>query len=72
MSQYIPQEKLHDHLYNCYETIMMTLGTLQGRFHAQMKHNAGLELEVDQDKVDNVPFKLEMSNLATNLTSWAK
>jgi hypothetical protein len=45
---------------------------LQGRFRTQMKHNAGLGFEVGHDKVNNVPFKLEMSNLATTLTSWAK
>jgi hypothetical protein len=72
MAQFIAREKLRGRRYNRYETTMMTLETLQGRFRTQMKHNAGLEFEVGHDKVNNVPFKLEMSNLATTLTSWAK
>jgi hypothetical protein len=40
----------------------MTIETFQRRFRTQMKHNAGHEFEVGCDKVDNVPFKLEMSN----------
>jgi hypothetical protein len=51
---------------------MMTLETLQGRFRAQMKHKAGLLFETGHDKVDAIPLKLAMSNLATTLTSWAK
>jgi hypothetical protein len=72
MSQYITRAKLRGWLYNRYETLMMTLETLQGRYRVQMKHNAGLEFETGHNKVNIVPFKLEMSNLTTTLTSWAK
>jgi hypothetical protein len=37
-----------------------------------MKHKAGLLFEVGHNKVNDIPFKLTMSNLATTLTSWAK
>jgi hypothetical protein len=72
MSQYIAREKLCGRLYNRYETLMMTLETLQGRFLVPMKHNAGLEFEAGHNKVNLLPFKLEISNIATTLTLWAK
>jgi hypothetical protein len=72
MSQYIAWEKLRGWLYTRYETLMMTLETLQGRFRVQIKHTAGLEFEARHNKLNIVPFKLEMSNLATTLISWAK
>lgn len=52
--------------------MMILLKTLQGRFQSQMKHMAGLEFKVGRDKVDNIPFKLAMSNIATTLTLWVK
>jgi hypothetical protein len=72
MTQFLAREKLRSRLYTKYEALMMTLETLQGRFRAQMKHKDGLLFETGHDKVDAIPFKLAMSNLATTLTSWAK
>jgi hypothetical protein len=72
MTQYLASEKLRRRLYTKYETLMMTLETLQARFRAPMKHNAGLLFESGHDHTDNTPFKLAMRNLATTLTSWAK
>jgi hypothetical protein len=72
MMQYLSREELRGRTYTKYEAIMMTLETLQGRFQSQMKHMAGLEFEVRHDKLDNIPFKLDMSNIAIALTSWAK
>jgi hypothetical protein len=37
-----------------------------------MKHTVGLLFEVGHNKLDNIPFKVSISNLATTLTSWAK
>jgi hypothetical protein len=51
---------------------MMTLEYLQARFRSQMKHKAGLLFEVGHNKVNDTPFKLTMSNIATTPTSWAK
>jgi predicted nucleic acid-binding protein len=72
MTQYLAIEKLRRRLYTKYETLMMTLETLQARFRAPMKHNAGLLFESSHDHTDNILFKFAMSNLATTLTSWAK
>jgi hypothetical protein len=72
MTQYLAREKLRRRLYTKYETLMMTLETLQAHFRAPIKHNAGLLFESVHDHTDNIPFKLDMSNLATTLTSWAR
>jgi hypothetical protein len=73
MTQCLSREKLRGRSYTKYEAIMMILlKTLQGRFQSQMKHMAGLEFKVGRDKVDNIPFKLAMSNIATTLTLWVK
>jgi hypothetical protein len=72
MIQYIARGKLRNRLYTKYEALVMTLETLQARFRSQMKHKAGLLFEVGHNKVNDIPFKLAMSNLATTLTSWAK
>jgi hypothetical protein len=72
MTHYLAREKLHNRLYTKYEALMMTLETLQARFRSQMKHKAGLMFEVRHNKVNCIPFKLAMRNIATTLTSWAK
>jgi hypothetical protein len=72
MTQYLAREKLRRRLYTKYETLMMTIETLQARFCAPMKHNVGLLFESGNDHTDNIPFKIAMSNLSTTLTSWAK
>jgi hypothetical protein len=71
-TQYLAREKLRNWLYTKYEALMMTLETLQARSRSQMKHKAGLLFEVVQNKMNDIPFKLAMSNLAMTLTSWAK
>jgi hypothetical protein len=70
--QYLAHEKLCGRLYTKYEALMMILETVQARFSAQMNHKAGLLFKVGHNKVDDIPFKLDMINLATMLTSWAK
>jgi hypothetical protein len=72
MTQYLARKKLGGRLYTKCEALMMTLETLQAHFRVQMKHKVGILFQVGHNKVDNIPFKLAMSNFATPLTSWAK
>jgi hypothetical protein len=72
MAQFLSREKLSGLSYTNYEAIVMTLETLKGRFRIQMKHMAGIEFENGHNNLDNTPSKLDMSNIATELTSWAK
>jgi hypothetical protein len=58
--------------YTKYEALMITLETLQSCFRSQMKHLAGLGFKVGHNNMDNIPFKLAMSNIATMITSWAR
>jgi hypothetical protein len=72
MANFLEKEELRGRLYTQYESLMMVMESLHGRFKERLKKKSELAFTAKHDHFNRIPFKLEMANLATTLTEWSE
>jgi hypothetical protein len=72
MSNHLENEALRKRYYTKYEGLMMVVDSLYGRCRERLKQKVELSFTTKHDRIDRVPFKLEMTDLGTTLTEWAE
>jgi hypothetical protein len=70
MANFLEKEQLRGRLYTQYESLMMVMESLHGRFKESLKKKSELIFTAKHDHFDRIPFKLQMANLGTTLTEW--
>jgi hypothetical protein len=70
MSNHMEKEAMRKRYYKEYESLMMVVESLHGRCHEGLKQKVELSFTTKHDRVNKIPFKLEMANLGTTLTEW--
>jgi hypothetical protein len=65
------REETRGRIYSKYEALQLVIDTLHPAYHLDLKFRAEKEFDQTQDLEDSIPFKLQMSQLGTTLTSWS-
>jgi hypothetical protein len=68
MANFLEKEQLRGRSYTQYESLMMVIESLHGRFKERLESKYELIFKANIDHSNRTPFKLEMSNLGTTLT----
>jgi hypothetical protein len=71
MANFLEKEQLRGRLYTHYESLMIAMESLYGRFKEHLKNKYELIFRGNNDNSNKIPFKLEMANLGTTLTEWS-
>jgi hypothetical protein len=72
MANFLEKKELRGRLYTQYESLMMVMEYLHGRFKERLKNKSELAFTAKHDHFNRIPFKLEMANLGTTLTEWSE
>jgi hypothetical protein len=72
MANFLEKKELRGRLYTQYESLMMVMEYLHGRFKERLKNKSELAFTAKHDHFNMIPFKLEMTNLGTTLTEWSE
>jgi hypothetical protein len=70
MANYLEKEQLRGRSYTQYESIMMVMESLHGRFKERLKNKSELIFAANHNHTNNIHFKLELANLGTTLMEW--
>jgi hypothetical protein len=71
MANFLEKEQLRSRSYTQYESLMMVMESLHGRFKEHLKNKSELIFTAKHDHSNKIPFKLEIANLGTTLTKWS-
>jgi hypothetical protein len=72
MANLLEREQLCGRVYTQYESLMMLMESLYGRFKERIKNKYDLIFTARHDHFNEIPFKLEMANIGTTLTEWSE
>jgi hypothetical protein len=65
------QEETRGRIYSKYKSLQLVLDSLHPLCHLDLKFRAEKEFDHIHELEDSIPFKLQMSQLGTTLTSWS-
>jgi hypothetical protein len=71
IQDHLYREETRGRAYTKYEALQLVLDTLHPTYHFDLKFRAEKEFGQAHDFDDCIPFKLQMSQLGTTLTTWS-
>jgi hypothetical protein len=71
VQEYIDREAVRGRLYSRYDSLQLVLDSLHPSYHTKLKQQCEREFRHDHDMEEDLPFKLQMPQLCTSLTTWS-